>query len=43
MIEILRKEGFTLNSNNKIVNSIFKRIELNNGKRKQNTSSYTET
>ena len=31
MIEILRKEGFILNSNDKIVNSIFKRIKLNNG------------
>ena len=37
------KQGWVLNPNPKIVESIVKRIKLNNGKRKQNTSSYTET
>lgn len=31
MIKILRKEGWELNPNDKIVNAILKRIELNNG------------
>jgi len=31
MIQILRKEGWQLNPNDKVVNAIFKRIELNNG------------
>ena len=31
MIEILIKEGWILNSNDKIVNSILKRVEENNG------------
>lgn len=31
MIQILRKEGWELNPNDKIVNSILKRIEMNNG------------
>lgn len=31
MIKIYRKEGFDLNPNDKIVNSIFKRVENNNG------------
>lgn len=32
MIQILRKEGWILNPNDKIVNSIIKRIEKNDGK-----------
>lgn len=31
MMQILRKEGWTLNPNDKIVNAIIKRIEANNG------------
>ena len=31
MIEILRKEGWNLNPNDKVVNNIFKMIERNNG------------
>ena len=31
MIQILRKEGWILNPNDKIVNSILNRIELNDG------------
>ena len=31
MIKILRKKGWILNPNDKIVNAILKRIELNNG------------
>ena len=31
MIQILRKEGWHLNPNDKIVNAILKRIEANNG------------
>lgn len=31
MIQILRKEGWDLNPNDKIVNAILKRIEMNNG------------
>lgn len=31
MIQILRKEGWMLNPNDKIVNAILKRCELNNG------------
>ena len=31
MIQILRKEGWILNPNDKVVNSILKRCELNNG------------
>ena len=31
MVKIYRKEGFDLNPNDKIVNSIFKRVENNNG------------
>lgn len=30
-MEILRKDGFILNPNDKIVNAIIKRIETNNG------------
>jgi len=32
MIEILRKDGWVLNPNDKIVNAILKRIEANEGK-----------
>lgn len=32
MINILRKEGFILNPNDKVVNSLLKMIEKNNGK-----------
>lgn len=31
MIEILRKEGWMLNPNDKVVNAILKRVELNGG------------
>lgn len=31
MVEILRIKGFKLNDNDKIVNSILKRVEKNNG------------
>lgn len=31
MIQILRKKGWILNPNDKVVNSILKRCELNNG------------
>lgn len=31
MIEILRKPGFVLNPSDKLVNTIFKRIEKNDG------------
>lgn len=31
MIQILRKEGWVLNSNDKVVNAILKRCEMNNG------------
>lgn len=31
MIQILRKKGWVLNPNDKIVNSILKRCEINNG------------
>ena len=31
MIKILRKEGWTLNPNDKVVNSILTRCEKNNG------------
>lgn len=31
MIPILRKEGWMLNPNDKVVNNILKRIEANNG------------
>lgn len=31
MVQILRKEGWVLNTNDKIVNSILKRVEENNG------------
>ena len=31
MVKLYRKEGFDLNPNDKIVNSIFKRVENNNG------------
>jgi ferredoxin-thioredoxin reductase catalytic subunit len=31
MIQILRKEGWILNPNDKIVNAVLKRCELNNG------------
>lgn len=31
MIQILRKEGWILNPNDKIINSILNRIELNDG------------
>lgn len=31
MIQILRKEGWVLNPNDKVVNAILKRCELNNG------------
>ena len=31
MIKILRKKGWILNPNDKIVNAILKRVELNNG------------
>lgn len=31
MIEILRKEGWQLNPNDKILNAILKRIEVNHG------------
>jgi len=31
MIQILRKEGWILNPNDKVVNAILKRCELNNG------------
>lgn len=31
MIKILRKEGWTLNPNDKVVNSILSRCEKNNG------------
>lgn len=32
MITILRKDGFILNHNDKVVNSLFKMIERNEGK-----------
>lgn len=32
MIQILRKEGWVLNPNDKVVNAILKRVELNDGK-----------
>ena len=31
MIQILRKKGWILNPNDKIVNAILKRVEINNG------------
>ena len=31
MIQIFRKDGWILNSNDKIVNAIFKKCELNDG------------
>ena len=31
MIQILRKEGWDLNPNDKVVNAILKRCEMNNG------------
>lgn len=31
MIQILRKEGWMLNPNDKVVNAILKRVELNGG------------
>ncbi len=31
MIQIFRKEGWQLNPNDKLVNAILKRIEMNNG------------
>ena len=31
MVEILRREGWVLNPNDRIVNSILKRVEQNNG------------
>lgn len=31
MVQILRKPGWKLNPNDKIVNAIFKRVEANNG------------
>lgn len=31
MVQILRKEGWKINESDKIVNSILKRIEMNNG------------
>lgn len=31
MIQILRKEGWVLNPNDKVVNAILKRCEINNG------------
>lgn len=31
MVKILRKEGFILNPNDKVVNAILKRCEANNG------------
>lgn len=31
MIQILRKEGWQLNPNDKLVNAILKRIEMNDG------------
>lgn len=31
MIQILRKDGWILNPNDKVVNAILKRCELNNG------------
>lgn len=32
MIEILRKDGFTLNTNDKVVNTLLKMLERNEGK-----------
>lgn len=31
MVEILRKEGWMLNPNDKVVNAVLKRVELNDG------------
>lgn len=31
MVEIFRKEGWVLNPNDKVVNAIFKRLEINKG------------
>lgn len=31
MVQILRKPGWTLNPNDKVVNAIMKRVELNDG------------
>lgn len=31
MVQILRKEGWMLNPNDKVVNAILKRVELNSG------------
>lgn len=31
MVQILRKSGWMLNPNDKVVNAILKRVELNNG------------
>lgn len=41
MIQILRKEGWKLNSNDKTVNAILKRIEINNGECPCNNSGKT--
>ena len=39
MIQILRKEGWELNPNDKIVNAILKRCEINNGECPCNNNS----
>jgi ferredoxin-thioredoxin reductase catalytic subunit len=31
MIQILRKQGWTLNPNDKVVNGVFKMVKMNNG------------
>lgn len=40
MVQIFRKEGWKLNDNDKIVNSILKRIEINNGECPCHNNSY---
>jgi ferredoxin-thioredoxin reductase catalytic subunit len=40
MVQIFRKEGWKLNDNDKIVNSILKRIEINNGECPCHNDSY---
>ena len=40
MVQIFRKEGWKLNNNDKIVNSILKRIEINNGECPCHNDSY---
>ena len=39
MVQILRKKGWVLNPNDKIVNAVLKRVEMNNGECPCNNTS----